>query len=218
VRRKLATLVLIGGVGLMAYGAAIMIWRDPATDVYTRWEQKQLAEELTAMRRSFARGPVAVGTPERPRPSRPHRGSAMGRISMPSIGVRAVFVEGTRSSDLRKGPGHYEMTALPGSGKTVAIAGHRTTFGAPFRKIDQLDRGDTITLSLAYGEFRYRVFRHAIVDKADWSIIAPQRAETLVLSACHPLYSAAQRWVVFARLDSPATRQAVSEARLARAA
>jgi sortase A len=92
------------------------------------------------------------------------------------------------------------VTALPGSGATVAIAGHRTTYGAPFRHIDRLRRGDAIRLTLPYGTFRYRVVGHEIVDKADWSIIARRRYETLVLSACHPLYSAEQRWVVYARL------------------
>lgn len=193
----------ISGVCLVAYGAAILIWRDPATDLYTRWEQHRLAAELAALPKPFARGHVAPGERAKAPPFRARQGRALGRISIPSIGVRAIFVEGTRSSDLRKGPGHYEMTALPGSGKTIAIAGHRTTFSAPFRHIDELARGDTITLTLTYGEFRYRVFAHAIVDKADWSIIRPRRAETLVLSACHPLYSAAQRWVVFARLVAP---------------
>jgi sortase A len=204
VRRKLGAIVAISGVCLIVYGASVLLWRDPATDLYTRWEQHKLTAELAELRASFDRRPVAAGQPERTPLSRPSRGAALGRISIPTIGVRAVFVEGTRSSDLRRGPGHYEMTALPGSGKTVAIAGHRTTFGAPFRNIDELGRGDTITLSLPYGDFRYRVFAHRVVDKADWSIIAPRATETLVLSACHPLHSAAQRWVVFARLVSPA--------------
>jgi sortase A len=192
VRRKLALVAGIGGVCLVAYGAAILIWRDPATDLYTRWEQHKLAAELEAL-------PRAAKEPQ----FRARRGHALGRISIPRIGLRAIFVEGTRASDLRKGPGHYEMTALPGSRKTIAIAGHRTTFGAPFRHIDDLTPGDKISLTLSYGQFDYRVFSHAIVDKADWSIIRRRRAETLVLSACHPLYNAAQRWVVFARLDTP---------------
>jgi sortase A len=192
VRRKLALVAGIGGVCLVAYSAAMLIWRDPATDLYTRWEQHKLAAELEALPSSR----------KEPR-LRARRGHALGWISIPRIGLRAIFVEGTRASDLRKGPGHYEMTALPGSRKTIAIAGHRTTFGAPFRHIDDLNPGDKVRLTLSYGQFEYRVFSHAIVDKADWSIIRRRRAETLVLSACHPLYSAAQRWVVFARRDSP---------------
>jgi sortase A len=82
----------------------------------------------------------------------------------------------------------------------VAIAGHRTTFGAPFRDIDDLRRGDPITVELPYATFRYRVFEHEIVDSDDWSIIRDRGFDTLVLSACHPLYSAEQRWIVYARL------------------
>jgi sortase A len=132
-----------------------------------------------------------------------HPGDPVARLEIDKIGVDKIVVAGTDTADLRKGPGHYANTPLPGQLGNAAIAGHRTTFGAPFRHIDELDRGDTITLTLPYGEFRYRVFAHAIVDKADWSIIRRRPAETLVLSACHPLYGAAQRWVVFARLAPP---------------
>jgi sortase A len=200
VRRKLALVVGICGLCFAVYGVTILLWQDPATDLYTRWEQHQLAAQLDARTEhaAVADGPRAAAATVPP--LHVEMGHALGRISIPRIGLRAIFVEGTRPSDLRKGPGHYEMTALPGSGKTIAIAGHRTTFGAPFRHIDELERGDTITLTLRYGRYRYRVFAHAIVDKADWSIIRQRREETLVLSACHPLYSAAQRWVVFARL------------------
>jgi sortase A len=200
VKGKLAVASAISGVCLIVYGAALLIWGDPATDLYTRWQQHTLAAQLAVLPEPLAAasdtGAAAATVPR----FHVDAGHALGRISIARIGLHAIFVEGTHASDLRKGPGHYEMTTLPGSGKTIAIAGHRTTFGAPFRHIDQLDRGDTITLTLPYGEYRYRVFAHAIVDKADWSIIRPRRNETLALSACHPLYSAAQRWVVFARL------------------
>ena len=82
----------------------------------------------------------------------------------------------------------------------MAIAGHRTTFGAPFRHIDDLRRGDPITVALPYATFHYRVFAHEIVQSDDWSIIRDRGFDTLVLSACHPLYSAEKRWVVYARL------------------
>jgi sortase A len=82
----------------------------------------------------------------------------------------------------------------------TAIAGHRTTFSAPFRHIDELRSRDEVTLDMPYGRFVYRVLRHRIVDNGDWSIIRPVGFDELVLSACHPLYSAAQRYVIFARL------------------
>ena len=125
----------------------------------------------------------------------------MGRITIPKLDVEAVFVHGTRwAQDLSRGPGHYKETELPGLGKTAAIAAHRTTFGAWFRRIDDLERGNLVELRLPYGTFRYRVFKHEIVESDDWSIIRDRGFDTLVLSACHPLYSAEQRWVVFARL------------------
>jgi sortase A len=117
------------------------------------------------------------------------------------MGVRVIFVQGTSwAHDLSKGPGHYEQTSVPGLGRTTAIAGHRTTFGAPFRKIDRLRPGDAIVLELPYGTFRYRVLSHKVVESNDWSIIRERGFDQLVLSACHPLYSSSHRWVVFARL------------------
>ena len=126
----------------------------------------------------------------------------MGRLIVPRLEIDPVFVNGTRwGADLSRGPGRYPETSLPGLGTLTAIAGHRTTFGAPFRHIDRLKAGDEVVLELAYGTFRYRVVGHEIVDDEDWSVIEPRPYETLVLSACHPLYSASQRWIVYARLD-----------------
>lgn len=128
-------------------------------------------------------------------------GQALGRMVIPKIGIDPVFVNGTTSGDLREGPGRYPETSVPGLGELTAIAGHRTTFGAPFRNINELAKGNEIVLELPYGTFTYRVTGHEIVDDEDWSIIEPRPYETLVLSACHPLYSASQRWIVYARLD-----------------
>jgi sortase A len=211
-------LLILVGACLVAYGGVALLRGDPLTGSYTRLEQRRLGSELASAAR------VARDTVPKPqarpevRPRGVARGHALGWIRIPAIGVDAVFVEGTRAADLRKGPGHYEITALPGSGRTVAIAGHRTTYGAFFRHIDDLRRGDAISLRLPYGEFRYVVFAHRVVDRRDWTIIRRRPFETLVLSACHPLYSAAQRWVVFARLASvtrpgqPPARAAVARA------
>ena len=82
----------------------------------------------------------------------------------------------------------------------IAIAGHRTTYLHPFRHIDNLRVGDRIELVMPYGIYDYTVYEHRIVTDHDWSILRPRSFEKLVLSACHPLYSATHRWVVFARL------------------
>ena len=137
---------------------------------------------------------------------RVEQGDPLGRLVIPKLDIHPVFVHGTRwGADLSRGPGHYEQTSLPGLGKVTAVAGHRTTFGAWFRNIDDLKRGDEIVLELPYGTFIYRVVAHEIVDNDDWSIIEPRGYDALVLSACHPLYSAKQRWIVYAKLATVET-------------
>jgi sortase A len=112
------------------------------------------------------------------------------------LGVNVVFVHGTGwGADLSRGPGRYTETELPGLG---AIAGHRTTFGAWFGDIDSLKAGDSIVLRLPYATFHSRVYGHKIVPNGALRIIRDRGFESLVLSACHPLYSAAQRWIVYA--------------------
>jgi sortase A len=108
-------------------------------------------------------------------------------------------VEGTDLDSLRKGPGHYPETPLPGEPGTTAIAGHRTTYGAPFRRIDQLKGGQRIIIDMPDGRFVYRVEGTKIVDDQDLSVLKPAGYRRLMLSACHPLYSAAERIIVYAR-------------------
>src|SRR5262245_35830241 len=211
------------GVLVAAYAATVVFWRDPATDLYARWKQHTLSEDLD---QAFAEQEPLVALPvANPSGTAPTReelveaeklavaraanelheklkpGKALGRITVPRMDLKAVFVHGTRwGADLSQGPGHFPETSLPGVGRTMAIAGHRTTFGAPFRDIDDLRKGDAITVDLPYATFQYRVFMHEIVDNEDWSVIRDRGFDTLVLSACHPLYSAKQRWVVYSRL------------------
>jgi sortase A len=132
-----------------------------------------------------------------------HTGRPLGRIKIKRIGLSTIVVENTDYwGSLSKGPGRYQEGSFPGLGQTTGIAGHRTTFAAPFRHIDSIRTGDPIVLQMPYGTFTYRVLRHRIVDNGDWSIMRKVGFDELVLSACHPLYSAAQRYVVFARLES----------------
>ena len=113
-------------------------------------------------------------------------------------------MHGTAGGTLRSGPGHYRDTPLPGARGTVAIAGHRSTYGAPFRDVDELERGDRIALRMPYGLFTYRVERTRIVDPTALWVTRRVAYDRLVLTACHPLYSAAERIVVFARLERSA--------------
>ncbi len=117
------------------------------------------------------------------------------------IGASYDVVQGTDTSSLEKGPGHYPATAFPGLGQTVAIAGHRTTYLAPFRHIDALRPGDRILLKMPYAQFTYVVQYHRIVLPTALWVTKNVGYDRLVLSACNPLYSAAQRIIVFARLS-----------------
>ena len=219
-KRRIGIALIVGGFLVFAYVAAVLLWRDPATHLYNRYQQDRLesalagefeawdvafppAEEHEA--RSDGEG-AAAGRALASRDARRflatlEQGQAFGRLEIPRIDVDTVVVHGTRwGADLARGPGHYERTTVPGLGRTVGIAGHRTTFGAPFRDIDDIRVGDTITLGMPYATFRYRVFAHEIVESDDWSVIRNRGFDTIMLSACHPLYSAAQRWIVYGRL------------------
>jgi len=137
----------------------------------------------------------------------------VGRIVIPKLGIHPIFVNGTSwGADLSRGPGRYQQTSLPGLGKVMAIAGHRTTFGAWFRHIDRMAAGDPIKIEMPYGTFTYTVVTHQIVSNDDWSVIRPRGYDELVLSACHPLYSASHRYIVFARLSEVETRSGISYA------
>ena len=222
--RRLGKILIALGVLLIAYSGTVIFWGDPATGAYARWKQHQLASSfdkdyaayaaaldptLLAEERPHAANPQEMAGYQRERieaaanrvQGKLKKGHALGRIKIPRIDLNAVFVQGTRwGPDLSQGPGHYAQTSLPGVGRTMAIAAHRTTFGAWFRHIDSLKDGDRISLRLPYATFYYRVFTHRIVKSGDWSIIRDRGFDTLVLSACHPLYSASHRWVVFAAL------------------
>lgn len=178
------------GVLLLAWAAVTMLWKEPITSYQAQRAQASLERQLDFSPTSRpAKASVDYEVKE---------GDAAGRIRIPSLGVEAVFVEGTDKDELEKGPGHYPMTHWPGQGKVIAVAGHRTTYGAWFRHIDELDRGERIVLTMPYGRYVFQVTGTEIVDDADWSILRG-RGEFLVLSACHPLYSASQRIVVTAR-------------------
>jgi sortase A len=223
-RRRLGVVLAAFGILVAAYAVTVVLWHDPATDLYARWKQHQLTEQLDesfAEQEPIVTPQIAVDA-EGDEPTEAERidaeklavaraandmhrklkmGRALGRLTIPRLGLKTVFVHGTRwREDLSQGPGHYPQTSLPGVGRTMAIAGHRTTFGAPFRHIDSLRQGDRIIVAMPYATFHYKVFKHRIVESDDWSIIRDRGFDTLVLSACHPLYSAAKRWIVFARL------------------
>ncbi|MCU1345575.1 MAG: peptidase family protein [Acidimicrobiia bacterium] len=128
-------------------------------------------------------------------------GDALALLRIPKIGVDDVVVAGVGRDDLKKGPGHYPETPLPGQQGNAAIAGHRTTFGAPFGRVDELKPGDDIEVSTRTGTYHYRVNAlPKIISPNDFSVIANTPTPTLTLTSCHPRYSAKQRIVITADL------------------
>jgi sortase A len=215
--RTLSTVLIVVGALLLGDAVATLVWQEPMSALYGLVQQGKLEDKLSAIERAplaavdqralsrlDASRRLAFAARALKRRSKP--GDPVGRIRMPRIGVSEVVVEGTGTADLRKGPGHYPATPLPGQRGTVGIAGHRTTYGAPFHDIDDLRPGDRIELAMPYGRFTYRVERTRIVPPTAIEVTDRVRYDRLVLSACHPLYSAAKRIVVFARLERAEAR------------
>jgi sortase A len=135
-----------------------------------------------------------------PPPPPPADGDAVARLRIPDIDVDKIVVEGVQVSDLKRGPGHYPDSPLPGQPGNAAIAGHRTTYGAPFNRLDELEQGDEILVTTAQGAFRYEVQRQLIVNPDQVEVLDEFGDDRLTLTACHPKYSARQRIVVVASL------------------
>ena len=224
---------VVGAVGrtfitvgiLILLFVAYQLW---GTGIYTAREQDQLEQQFNATLRSDGSGAptptsttttlpgttsptAATTTTTEPAPPPPPEGDAVARIRIPKIGVDTIVVNGVTREDLRKGPGHYPNTPLPGQEGNSAIAGHRTTYGAPFGNLDQLAPDDLIEVRTLQGEFRYRVTDQLIVAPTDLSVIDPTPkspddpsagfAPTLTLTTCNPKYSAAQRLIIKADLE-----------------
>jgi sortase A len=215
VLRFVASVLIVSGVLMLADAGVTLAWQEPISAYMAAREQDELGDELDAQASSALRDKELTASirdiKRRIRrlaalnERRTDDGDAMGRIEIPSLDRDYVFVEGTSLDVLRKGPGHYPKTSFPGQGGTVAIAGHRTTYGAPFRTIDDLESGQKIVLDMPYGRLEYAVEKKQIVGPdATWITNRVKGPERLVLSACHPLYSASQRIVIFARLEKVA--------------
>jgi len=132
----------------------------------------------------------------------PNPGEGVAIIQIPKIAVDKVVVEGTEVEDLKKGPGHYRDTAFPGQLGNVVISGHRTTYGAPFYRLDELNKGDEILLKDASGTtYKYAVIEKKIVAPTDLSVVVPSTDARLTLTTCNPRFSARQRLIIVAALQ-----------------
>jgi sortase A len=212
VARIFSTVLITAGLVVMLDVGLTLAYKEPVSSIYGQLKQDAAENQLADLESQYptaadlaaisgVRGVEAKARVLAHRFAKKTKtGEAIGRIIAPGMGANAVVVEGTDTSSLQKGPGHYPDTPFPGEGGTVGVAGHRTTYLAPFRHIDSMKRGDAVTLEMPYGTFRYRVQKTQIVDDSAVGIVKRVGYERLVLTACHPLYSAAQRFAVFARL------------------
>jgi sortase A len=210
--RDISSVLILSGLLLVLDAGITLVWQEPvtaaiATVLRSNVDQRFLSYRTAPLSRLDSSALVSVpSTAERVaflarREARQVKtGDAIGELQIPKIGVSYDVVQGTDTSSLERGPGHYPATAFPGLGQTVAVAGHRTTYLAPFRNINALSPGARIVLNMPYARFTYVVQYVKIVAPTALWITDDVGYERLVLSACHPLYSAAQRIVVFARL------------------
>ena len=210
---------MLGGVGrvLVTAGTLILlfvVYQLWGTNLQTAKSQKALGSEFN---RTLATAPTTTSTttttttlgpagsvtvplvPVATAPADlplPHYGDAIAEIQIPKIGVDNTVVEGVGLDQLKRGPGHYQETPLPGQKGNAAIAGHRTTYGAPFHNVDKLANGDQIIVKTVQGTFVYEVDRVEVVKPSDVSVLADKGDNRITLTACHPKYSLKERIIV----------------------
>jgi sortase A len=200
--------MIVGGIVTLLWVVVVWQWQDPFTALYTRWQQHRLASRYDERFSTFRpmrpaeatlaaeRKTIALEAARYRRVSK--RGDPIGRIKVPRLGVNMILVNGTDHATLEKGPGRDLRTFMPGQGELIYIAGHRTTFLAPFSHIDSLRRGDSVTLELPYATFVYRIVRHRIVKSNDLSVLRSHHREVVILQACHPRFFASHRYLAYA--------------------
>jgi sortase A len=204
-------LLAVAGVALLVWVVVVWRWQDPFTALYTSWKQHQLSDSYERKAEAYDAAPVKPGaslvatTGQIRAQARRYRldakrGEGIGHIRVPRLGLNMVLVEGTDDESLKKGPGRDRRTYMPGEGQLVYIAGHRTTYLAPFAHIERLEPGDLVTLEVPYGTFTYRVFKHRIVSANNLSVLRSHGREIVELQACHPRFFASHRYIAYARL------------------
>ena len=211
--RLAAIAMIVAGALALVDAGVTLLWQEPFSALYALFQQDQLKGELAHLekapatpveRRTLASIPDEahrISYLARQLQDRVAKGSPIGRIVIPRIHAKYVVVYGTGTEELESGPGVYPETHFPGIPGTTAIAGHRTTYLAPFRHIDELAPGDVIQMQMPYADLTYTVVGHSVVSPEDvQAAIARVHYSRLVLSACTPLFSAAKRLLVFARL------------------
>lgn len=222
--RKLArivgTLMMVAGVGTLAWAFTVWRWEDPITSTLNYFEQRELAESFDRRLEEGRPAATAVnvsstlpGAAVKWRRSA-KRGDPIARLRVPRLGLTEIMVNGTDPETLKRGPGRYLGSAMPGEGELVYVAGHRTTYGAPFSRIDKMRKGDRIFVELPYGTFEYAVTGYRIVGATETSVLKSKGREQIALQACHPRFFATQRYIVYGEpvRVSPPGEPAASEA------
>jgi sortase A len=188
-----------------AFVLYFLVYQLVGTNAVTNAGQSNLRNQL---QREWSAQPAAKGDPKRAAPRRVARGKGLAVLDIPRIQlVNKVIVEGVGRDELRKGPGHVPSTVPPGQPGTFGVSGHRTTYGAPFYRLDELEKGDTITVVTRDAIYTYTVTRTAIVKPTDTQVLDNVHGSngklkaTITLTTCHPRYSARQRLVVFGNLS-----------------
>ena len=217
--RLAGALLMVAGAGSVVWAIVVWQWQDPFTAIYTAYEQHELSSRYDKRLATYRLPAVA-------RPAKPTRaetraaalaaekreiaaaarayaktvkpGDPLGRIKVPRLGLDAVLVTGTDHDSLTKGPGWDTRTFLPGEGQLVYIAGHRTTYSAPFANIDALRPGDLVTIEVPYATFTYVIRSHIIVPADDLSVRRSHGQEVVALQACHPRFFATHRYIAYA--------------------
>ena len=207
IARWAGTLMIVAGVCGLGWAFAVWKWEDPFTSTLNYYEQRQLADSferqlkqrrpvgttaaVVDVRKTLARNAI-----EWRRSSK--RGDAVARLRIPRLGLTEIMVNGTDSHTLKRGPGRYLGSAMPGEGELVYVAGHRTTYGAPFSRIDKLRKGDRVFVELPYGMIEYAITGHRIVAATQTSVLESKGYEQLALQACHPRFFATERYIAYA--------------------
>jgi len=207
--RILGTLLAAAGILVLAWCLLVWQWQDPFTALYTHYEQHRLASSYDERFKAFKptdvagaslaaeRKAIAAEAAAYRRDSK--RGEAIGRIKVPRLGLNMILVNGTDHDSLMKGPGRDLRTFMPGEGRLIYVAGHRTTYLAPFSHIDSMRSGDTVTVQMPYATFVYLVTSHRIVPADDLAVLRSHGHEVLILQACHPRFFASHRYLVYAK-------------------
>jgi sortase A len=207
--RILGTLLVVAGAATLAWALVVWQWQDPFTAVLHELEQRELADgfqrSVAARDASLAAGgadadsSTTIADAAAAWRTTSERGEAIARLRVPALGLDEVVVNGTDAESLERGPGRYLGSAMPGEGELVYVAGHRTTYGAPFSAIDRLRKGDRVFVELPYATFEYAVTGHRIVTDESLWVLRSKGYELLALQACHPRFFATHRYIAYAR-------------------